>query len=124
MTTFLYLTCVLLASSPSAVSKLTVICGPAESQFCNTMEKPTSAAAMGTGQTSETRARRCLISGAPAGVSELYGLSDIVVLCIPGQSRVEGHRGQHRQHDHQAEEQDAQARLYGTQRAEIGRAHV
>src|SRR5690606_3065116 len=119
MTTFLYLTCVLLASSPSAVSKLTVIWGPAESQFCTTIENPTSAAAMGTSQTSETRTRRCLISGRPAGDSGWLGLSDIVSLCIPDQSRIEAHRSQHRQYDNQAEEQNTQARLDGAQCPEL-----
>src|SRR5690606_12735439 len=102
MTTFLYFTCVLLASRPSAVSKLTVICGPEESQFCTSMEKPTRAAAMGTSQTSEMRTGLCLISGVPARESGRLGLSDIVFLCIPDQSRIEAHRRQHCQHHHQA----------------------
>ena len=67
MTTFLYLTWVLLASSPSAVRKLTLICGPADSQFCTTMDSATSAAMIGTSQAREMRTRRCLMSGWPMG---------------------------------------------------------
>src|SRR5450830_378785 len=65
ITTFLYLTWVLLTSSPSAVRKLTVICGPACLALCTTIDNPISAATIGTSHTSDTLKRRRLTSGLP-----------------------------------------------------------
>ena len=74
ITTFLYLTWVLLASRPSAVWKLMLISGPADIDLWTTIDNPTRAATMGTSHTSETLKRRVRSAGAPGADGELAAL--------------------------------------------------
>src|SRR5471032_3296007 len=119
MTTFLYLTWVLLASRPSAVRKLTVIFGPTDIQSWTTIDRPTNAATIGTSHTNDNRMRRRLISGRVGAEDGGRALSYIFNLCIPDKPGIETHGGEHRHHHYQTKKQDADPGLDGAQPSKL-----
>src|SRR5262245_9603446 len=109
MLTSLYLTNVLPASMPSADLNVTVIVGPSLAMRCTAIPIATSAATMGTIQIGEKRARRG--GTATASGRSSAGSATVFRRPIPYQPRIEGFRGEHRQHDDGHEVHHARSRL-------------
>src|SRR5215471_49027 len=113
MLTSLYLMKVLPASMPSAAVKTMMTVGPLLRICCTAIPMATSAARIGMIQMMEIRVRfggttlACGSSSRPCG-SAIEGLP--FARRVPEQTRIEGLRSEHRQHDHSHEEDDTCAR--------------
>src|ERR1700761_2275677 len=121
MSTSLNLIFVLPASSPSPVLKLMVMVGPCCRIACAASQTPISTATTGTSQIHWTRQRERVTgtaSGSPGG-GESGGRDMCGLPCIPGQPRVERHRGEHRQYDDRAECDGRGARGNRRERVEL-----
>src|SRR5450830_43974 len=122
ISTSLYLTLVLPASSPSAEMKVIVMIGPRSRMILTTKVKPMTAATIGMSQTRDGSQLRCTCRfgsggfgcgavGSLASVIAIlvllhcrmfivHGVSTVLCILIPDQAWIEAQRCQHGQHHH------------------------
>src|SRR5262245_7738885 len=122
MFTSLYLTNVLPASITCAARKVMVMVGPSLKMRWTAIPMATTAARMGMIHTTEIRARRLgtTVASGMSGCSRSSAMASWPSASgIPDQARVEGLRGDHRQHDDGREEEHPRPGFYRHQRLEL-----
>src|SRR5215831_4512760 len=122
MMTSLYLTKVFPASMPSAAPKMIVTSGPSLRMRCTAIPMATTAARIGMIHITEIRPRfrGTTVASGNSSVARGSAMMDLeLVGGVPDQTRVEGLRRQHRQHDHRHEEHHSRPGLHRHQRLEL-----